>query len=57
MNTNQKISEKMDRKIILSTLWIFAMLNYVVWYAWRWAAPAGLPETKASRQTELGGVL
>ena len=29
MNTNNKIAETKDRKVILSTLWIFATLNYV----------------------------
>lgn len=29
MNSIQKIFEMKDRKVILSTLWIFAMLNYL----------------------------
>lgn len=29
MNANMKVTEMKDRKIILSTLWIFAMLNYL----------------------------
>jgi hypothetical protein len=29
MNTNLKITEMVDRKVVLSTLWIFAMLNYL----------------------------
>ena len=29
MNTNSKTVEMKDRKVILSTLWIFAMLNYL----------------------------
>jgi hypothetical protein len=29
MNTNIKAIETRDRKIVLSTLWIFAMLNYL----------------------------
>jgi hypothetical protein len=29
MNTNNKTIETKDRKVILSTLWIFAMLNYL----------------------------
>ena len=29
MNTNSKTVEMKDRKVILSTLWIFATLNYV----------------------------
>jgi hypothetical protein len=29
MNTNSKATEMKDRKIVLSTLWIFAMLNYL----------------------------
>jgi hypothetical protein len=29
MNTNSKAIEIKDRKIVLSTLWIFAMLNYL----------------------------
>jgi Ni,Fe-hydrogenase I cytochrome b subunit len=29
MNTNQKTAEIVDRKVILSTLWIFAMFNYL----------------------------
>ncbi len=29
MNTNKKTAEMKDRKVILSTLWIFVMLNYV----------------------------
>lgn len=29
MNTNNKTAEKQDKKAILSTLWIFATLNYV----------------------------
>ena len=29
MNTNTKAVEMQDRKVILSTLWIFATLNYV----------------------------
>ena len=28
MNTNSKTAEMKDRKVILSTLWIFAVLNY-----------------------------
>jgi hypothetical protein len=29
MNTNIKTTEMKDRKVILSTLWIFATLNYI----------------------------
>jgi len=29
MNTNKKTAEMIDRKVILSTLWIFAMFNYI----------------------------
>ena len=29
MNTNNKTIETKDKKVILSTLWIFAMLNYL----------------------------
>jgi hypothetical protein len=29
MNTNSKDIEMKDRKVVLSTLWIFAMLNYL----------------------------
>ena len=29
MNTNSKTVEMKDRKVILSTLWIFAVLNYL----------------------------
>ena len=29
MNTNNKTTEVKDRKVILSTLWIFATLNYI----------------------------
>ena len=29
MNTTNKTAEMKDRKVILSTLWIFAMLNYL----------------------------
>lgn len=29
MNSNKKIPEMKDRKVILSTLWIFAVLNYI----------------------------
>jgi hypothetical protein len=29
MNTNIKAAEMIDRKVVLSTLWIFAMLNYL----------------------------
>lgn len=29
MNANQKTAEPKDRKMILSTLWIFAVLNYI----------------------------
>ena len=29
MNTNEKTAEMIDRKVILSTLWIFAMFNYI----------------------------
>jgi len=29
MNPNQKIAEMNDRKVIFSTLWIFAMFNYL----------------------------
>ncbi|AEA46666.1 DUF6326 family protein [Archaeoglobus veneficus] len=29
MNSNRKTTEMEDRKVILSTLWIFAMFNYV----------------------------
>ena len=29
MNTNSKTVEMKDRKVILSTLWIFATLNYI----------------------------
>ncbi len=29
MNTNKKTTEMKDRKVILSTLWIFAMFNYL----------------------------
>jgi hypothetical protein len=29
MNTNIKATEMKDRKIVLSTLWIFALLNYL----------------------------
>jgi hypothetical protein len=29
MNTNKKTAEMKDRKVILSTLWIFAMFNYL----------------------------
>jgi MFS family permease len=29
MKTTDKIAERKDRKVILSTLWIFAMLNYL----------------------------
>ena len=29
MNTNEKNDEMMDRKVILSTLWIFAIFNYI----------------------------
>ena len=29
MNTNNKTIDTKDRKVILSTLWIFAMLNYL----------------------------
>jgi len=29
MNTNSKTAEAKDRKVILSTLWIFATLNYI----------------------------
>jgi hypothetical protein len=29
MNTNIKATEMKDRKVVLSTLWIFAMLNYL----------------------------
>lgn len=29
MNTNSKTVEIKDRKVVLSTLWIFAMLNYL----------------------------
>jgi len=29
MSTNQKTTEMKDRKVILSTLWIFAMFNYL----------------------------
>lgn len=29
MNSNQNINEMKDRKVILSTLWIFAMFNYI----------------------------
>jgi hypothetical protein len=29
MNTNSKDTEMSDRKVVLSTLWIFAMLNYL----------------------------
>jgi len=28
-NTNKKTAEMKDRKVILSTLWIFAVLNYI----------------------------
>jgi len=29
MNTNIKDTERKDRKVVLSTLWIFAILNYL----------------------------
>ena len=29
MNSNEKTAEMIDRKVILSTLWIFAMFNYI----------------------------
>lgn len=29
MNTNTKINAAIDRKVILSTLWIFVLLNYI----------------------------
>ncbi len=29
MNSNQNIPEMKDRKVMLSTLWIFAVLNYI----------------------------
>ena len=29
MNTNIRTTEMKDRKVVLSTLWIFAMLNYI----------------------------
>ncbi len=29
MNTNIKATEVKDKKVVLSTLWIFAMLNYL----------------------------
>ena len=29
MNTSMKAAEMKDRKVVLSTLWIFAMLNYL----------------------------
>ncbi len=29
MNTNNKANEMKDRKVVLSTLWIFAMFNYI----------------------------
>jgi hypothetical protein len=29
MNTNSKVTEMKDRKVVLSTLWIFAVLNYL----------------------------
>ena len=29
MNTNENTAEMIDRKVILSTLWIFAVLNYI----------------------------
>src|SRR5262245_4098007 len=29
MNANQKTAEPKDRRMILSTLWIFAVLNYI----------------------------
>ena len=29
MNTNLKTTEMIDKKVVLSTLWIFAMLNYL----------------------------
>ena len=29
MNTNNKAAEMKDRKVVLSTLWIFATLNYI----------------------------
>jgi len=29
MDSNQMIPERQDRKVILSTLWIFAVLNYI----------------------------
>ncbi len=29
MNTNQRVAEMKDRKVILSTLWLFALLNYL----------------------------
>jgi Family of unknown function (DUF6326) len=29
MNTNSKATEMKDRKVVLSTLWIFAVLNYL----------------------------
>ena len=28
MNTNKKITERIDRKVLLSSLWLFAMLTY-----------------------------
>jgi hypothetical protein len=28
MNTNKKTTEKIDRKVLLSSLWLFAMLTY-----------------------------
>ena len=29
MNSNEETAEMIDRKVILSTLWIFAMFNYI----------------------------
>jgi hypothetical protein len=50
MNTNRKTVEMKDRKVILSTLWIFAVLNYL------YADVIGGKDPEALKQLITGSV-
>jgi len=50
MNSNKKTTEMKDRKVILSTLWIFAILNYL------YADVVGLMDSSLLKEYLTGSV-
>ena len=44
MNTNRKTAEMQDRKVVLSTLWIFLTVNYIYCDVFSHMEPADVKE-------------